>query len=506
MGVMTFLLPDGISAEARRELERAAIAGGPDNMPTPTDVTLGGGQLRTRRSVDESGYLVAPWEIDSVGRVMGTTATLMERARPYTLITELARGKVNQMRCQAADWRMGGLQITAPLQQAIQDATLNFGKAVTGATGNKPTAAETQQAQQALALGYRAAQQLVEAYIDQVFAIRHQRAARLDTAFGARVQPAADGLPDFLKSGAIPYARAFNSITIAFPWCAIEAEEGSYSWRGYDELVDWALAQGLQISGGPLIEFSSVQLPAWLWLWERDVPSMASFMCKAVEATVRRYRQKIRRWQISAGTNCARVLGLGEEELLGLTYRLAEAARQVDPAIELILGVSQPWGEYMATQDYSHSPFIFADTLIRSGLNNLAALDVDLVMGVSPRGSYCRDVLEASRLLDLYALLGVPLRVTLGYPASESADATADPEVQINAGRWRGGFAPPIQAEWAAAFAALALCKPFVQSVQWVHLSDAQAHQVPHAGLVDAKGHVRPAFERLQRLREQHLR
>ena len=91
MGVMTFLLPDGVSAEARRELERACIAGGPDNMPTPTDVAVSATQMRTSRSVDESGWLVAPWEIDGVGRVMGTTATLMERPRPYTLLVELAR-------------------------------------------------------------------------------------------------------------------------------------------------------------------------------------------------------------------------------------------------------------------------------------------------------------------------------------------------------------------------------------------------------------------------------
>jgi hypothetical protein len=506
MGVMTFLLPDGISAEARRELECAAVAGGPDNMPTPTDVSIGSGQLRTRRGTDESGYLVAPWEIDGVGRVMGTTATLMERTRPYSLLLELARGKVNQMRCQAADWRMGGLQLTPPLQQVIHDATLSFGKAVTSVSGNKPSAGETQQTQQTLALAYRAAQQLVEAYVEQVFAIRHQRAAKLDATLSCRVQPISNGPPDFLKTGAIPYTKAFNHITIAFPWSDIEAEEGTYSWKGYDELVDWGVSQGLSITGGPLIDFSSVQLPPWLWLWERDVPSMASFMCKAIEATVRRYRQKIRRWLVSAGSNCARVLGLGEEELLGLTYRLAEAARQVDPSIELLLGVSQPWGEYMGTQDYNHSPFIFADTLIRSGLNNLSALDVELVMGVTQRGSYARDVLEASRLLDLYALLGVPLRVTIGYPASDVSDPLADPEMQINAGRWRGGFTPQIQAEWAAAFGTLALCKPFVQGVQWIHLSDSQPHQVPHAGLVDAKGQVRPAFERLLGLREQHLR
>jgi hypothetical protein len=462
--------------------------------------------MRTSRSVDESGWLVAPWEIDGIGRVMGTTATLMERARPYTLLVELARGKVNQMRSQAADWRMGGLQINPTLQQAIDAATMAFGKAVTGASGHKPSTAETQQAQQALTLAYQGAETLVAAYAEQVFAIRHQRAPRLESTLGCRVQPGPNGVPDVLTSGAIDYAAAFNTITIAFPWCDIEAEESTYSWKGYDELVQWAVDRELNINGGPLIDFSSVQLPAWLWLWEQDVPTMASFMCKAVEATVRRYRQHIRRWQVCAGSNSAHVLGLSEEELLGLTYRLAEAARQADPSIELVIGVSQPWGEYMATRDYNHSPFIFADTLIRSGLNNLAALDVELLLGVTTRGSYVRDVLEVSRILDLYALLGVPLRVTLGYPAAKNNDAKADPELQPEAGHWRNGFNPAVQAECAAAFGALALCKPYVQGIQWCHLHDAQPHQVPHAGLIDARGQVRPVFERLLKLREQHLR
>ena len=130
----------------------------------------------------------------------------------------------------------------------------------------------------------------------------------------------------------------------------------------------------------------------------------------------RRYRHRIRRWQLTAASNSASVLSLTEDELLGLTYRLAEAARQIDPTLEIVVGVAQPWGEYMATVERTHSPFVFADTLIRSGMN-LAALDVELVMGSSLRGSYCRDLLEASRLLDLYALLGVPLRVTLATPA-----------------------------------------------------------------------------------------
>ena len=120
-------------------------------------------------------------------------------------------------------------------------------------------------------------------------------------------------------------------------------------------------------------------------------------MCRYVEAAVRRYRGRIRRWQLTAASNSATLLSLGEDELLLLTVRMAEAARQVDPALEVIVGLAQPWGEYMAVEERNHSPFIFADTLIRSGLT-LAALDVELVMGVTPRGSYCRDLLDTSRL------------------------------------------------------------------------------------------------------------
>ena len=41
---------------------------------------------------------------------------------------------------------------------------------------------------------------------------------------------------------------------------------------------------------------------------------------------------------------------------------------------------------------------------------------------------------------------------------------------------------------------ALALCKPYVQGVQWTHFRDAEPHQFPHCGLLDARG---PAQTRL---------
>src|SRR5262249_38681815 len=345
------------------------------------------------------------------------------------------------------------------------------------------------------------ADQLVNAYRAQMFDVRHQRQPRLDRLLGCRL---GSHVPEGAAAPAL--VDACNAISLPLSWNEIEPEEaGACRWEAHDALVEWACGQTWSGTAGPLLDFSSARLPGWLWLYERDLSSLASFMTGYVQATVRRYRDRIRRWQLTAASNFASVLSLGEDELLWLTVHLIEAVRKVDPALELIVGVSQPWGEYMAAEDRIHSPFIFADTLIRAGLN-LAALDVELVMGVTPRGSYCRDPLETSRLIDLYALLGVPLQLTLGYPSSTGPDPDADPDYRIDAGSWRRPITPDAQAAWAEAFAALALCKPSVQGIHWTHFSDAEPHQFPHAGLVDSCGRVKPALQRLRSLRAAHLR
>jgi hypothetical protein len=495
MGTMTFQLPASLPADAARDLKRSCMAGGPDNMPWPTELHLTNNQLRVHRVVDESGYLIVPWTINGRGLVMGTSSTLIERANPYNLLVELARGKVNQVRSQAFDWRAGGLVLSPELDQGIHDVSIAFAHAVTGV----PPEEAGQQAQIVLDLAYQAAEQLVNAYVAQVFQIRHQRQARLDSTLACRLSktvPPADLVA--------PLTSAFNSASLPLSWASIENEEGTYHWEATDALVEWAQQQKLDILAGPLIDFSSAQLPAWLWLWERDLPSLAAFMCKFVETAVRRYRHRIRRWHLAAASNCANVLSLAEDELLSLTYRLADSARQIDPSLELAIGIAQPWGEYMGLSDRTHSPFIFADTLIRSGLS-LSALDIELIMGVTPRGSYCRDLLEISRLLDLYALLGVPLRVTLGYPSSAQSD-DADPDLHVEGGHWGSGFTPEVQADWSAVTTALVLCKPYVQGVQWTHFRDAEPHQFPHCGVVDSRDQPKPALQKLRELRETHLR
>jgi hypothetical protein len=493
---MTFLLPTAATAPTARELERACVVGGPDNMPWPTQCLLDGDRLLLRRAVDDSGFLAVPWDAHGVGLLMTSSATLMERPHPYHMQVELARGKVNQVRCQLADWRAGGLAVADDLEDRVRQASFAFGRAIT----QPPSDLVGAQAQTSLCMASQAGHELVRTYVQQVFAIRHQRQAQLDTALGCRL---GSKVPEGAAGQAV--RAACNSVAVPMAWHAVEPAEGRHFWATQDALVSWAMDNGLAVTAGPLIDFSASRLPDWLWQWQGDLTSLADVMSAYVETAVQRYQDRVRRWHLTSASNSARILGLREIELLQLTVRLAEVARQINPGLELTVGVSQPWGEYLAAAEHDHSPFIFADTLIRTGLN-LAALDLELVMAVTPRGSYCRDLLETSRLLDLYSLLGVPLQVTLGYPASRDADAQADPEMRVDAGRWRDGFTPEVQAAWAADFAALAAAKPYVQGVHWVHLGDNEPHQFPNCGLLDADGNPRPAVEALRKLRQDHLR
>src|SRR4051812_43486648 len=120
MATTTFQLPPGLAPEVAQELERSCLAGGPDNMPYATAAHLQPDQLSLSVDNEDSAYLVAPWPAPGFGQLMGTSATLMQRpAPPYHLLVELARGKVNQVRGQLADWESGGLVVPDELRELI---------------------------------------------------------------------------------------------------------------------------------------------------------------------------------------------------------------------------------------------------------------------------------------------------------------------------------------------------------------------------------------------------
>ncbi|MFO0969025.1 MAG: endo-1,4-beta-xylanase [Gemmataceae bacterium] len=356
---MIFQLPADLPGPARAELERASVLGGQDNMPFPTQVIFDDQHVMLHRSVPDSGAVLVPWSVPGFGRLMVGSGSLMERLQPYQLPLELARGKVNQLRNQTSDWLLGGLVLTPDLQDAIRAGARSFSQAVT----RYPEPSWREPADRALHDAFDAAQRLVHTYMDQVLDIRHQRQNRLDTFLSCRLQPGA-----WSADHEAAFRAAFNAVVIPMPWAAVEAVENDVHWNAIDDLINWATRQQLHITAGPLIDFSGRGLPDWLWTRDTDLLSLCGYLSDYVGMVVQRYHGLVRSWQITAGSNCAGVLALGDEELLWLTVRLVEAARRVDPNLDISVGVAQPFGDYLVHQERNQSPFAFADNLLRTGL------------------------------------------------------------------------------------------------------------------------------------------
>jgi hypothetical protein len=494
MGVIHFQTSGNATAEVADVLRRAYLAGDYDRSPIATRVELTDSRLTLRREQDQSSFASIPWEIAGAGLLMGNTSTLMERPAPYRLLLELARGKVNQLRSQAEDWRLGGLEIHPVVDEQIHIATKTFGKAVLEADVRE----SEQQSLNALAEAYGTAEALISQYSEQLFAYRRQ-ASRNDSVLACRLTE----VPSAALDDA--FRQTFNTAGIPLNWRVTEPGEANYNWEKTDRLLNWALERNLGVAAGPLIDFSAYGLPNWLQTWEGDLPSLASFMCDYIETTVNRYSDRIRRWVICTGSNCANSLRLSEDDLIRLTARLAEAAWGIDSNLEVAIGLAKPWGEYLASGNFNYSPFVFADTLLRAGLP-LAGFEIEWHMGTSPSGSFCRDPLEASRLLDMFGMLGCPLQLSLSYPSSADRDPLADPEQMVGKTGWWHGITPLAQAEWAEAFTTLALAKGNVSGVHWAHYCDADPHRMPNGGLVDAAGNKKPSLDRLRILRETCLR
>lgn len=495
MGIMRFNLPPNLPSEVTAALERASVAGGGDGMPLLSRAQVESGQLRVARDTSESGSLRTPWSVKDLGQLMYTTATLVESASPYNLVMELARGKVNQLRNQTAEWLMAGLTLSDELAEQIRRATQAFSRAV----GSIPSEDAARQAETALSLASLASEELIRTYTNQVFQYRLRNQTQLQTLLGCRVGPV---IPEGDAAAALIHCS--NIISLSFLIGDVCPADGDFCWEAHDRSVEWALGEGLVVHGGPLIDFSPARIPSWLWLWQSDRSRIAKHLCEYAVEVIDRYPDIVT-WEVAAAANLPGSLSLTDDELLWVTLQVVDSARRAAPHCEIILGLAQPWGDYLAQEERVYSPLTFVDTLLRSGVS-LAAIDLEVVMGTTPRGSYCRDLLEFSRMLDLYAFLGVPLHVTLGYPAGTELDGAADSEADVNAGWWRSGIDPQVQANWAEEYVSLALCKPHVRTVLWTNLLDAQPHPFPNCGLIDAANKARPAAGRLRKLRERYLR
>jgi hypothetical protein len=468
---------------------------GQEDLPWFARIYFSGSHLVVERNESESGRVYVPWRIDGRGTLLIGTSTLMERETPYVLEVELARGIVNTLRNQLAEWERMGLEISQQLLAQVLEATSQFARAATTQNDLKTAAGW---AQRSLETAVAAMDHLAAEYARQALEIRRTQAKANAPWFGIRLNNERPGGPLGRQ-----LASAFNMVSLPISWRSTEAVEGRRNWDEVDAQVDWAHAAGLRITAGPILELDDRGVPDWTYLWEGDFDNLLKFMLDHVRAVVERYRGKVHLWQVATRMTHGHALGLSEEARLQVAARAITAVRKLDPTTPLVVSFDQPWAEYLASQHLDLAPLHFADALVRADLG-LAGIGLEINIGYHPGGSLHRGPLAVSRLIDTWSQLELPLLVALTLPSSSAPDPQANNKVRVISSE-NEAVTPTSQREWVEQHVPLILAKNPVQIVLWNQLSDAAPHHYPHGGLFDAAEKPKPALDALKKIRQKYL-
>jgi hypothetical protein len=497
MGVLKFHVTSPDAASRLADLKKAYVTG-LDRTPSRLQIEYRQGVLSCHRESNESGRLFVPWPVPGYGKPIVGTATLAEKNEPYNLAVELARGKLNEVRNQLAEWCQMGLRAPVELDDVLVDAQRAFIKAATSTDRADESFAA---AQASLAACWKAGDMLVETYTTQVLQTRLAGGVKLSTQLAAPLEGDPKQIP--WASGG-EWGQLFNAARIGRPWKVIAPSEGQYRWDELDSHLNWCRKNQVPVHAGPLIDFRPSALPDWIWLWEGDFDTILGLVVDLVREAVLRYKGRVPVWHLVHRPASVDFLGLSEEEQIRLAARAVQVARQADPAAQFTIGVERPWAEWMGASPFQLGPLHLADYLVRADLG-LSGITIEVAPGYSAPGSHLRDLFDFSKLLDLYALLNLPLHVWLTLPSSMAGDPQADPSVRIEADQWPSPPDEGVQATLGANWVALAVAKPFVRSVTWAQTSDAVPHLYPSGGLLRPDQSPKPLVGWIRAFRQELL-
>jgi hypothetical protein len=475
------------------DLLRQSYLTGVDRTPWPVRISGEGNLLAMDREVSESANVHVPWWVEGHGVLTLSSGSLMEQPAPYFLPVELARGTVNQLRNQLFEWQAIGLVAPAAVSEKLTAAVVALSWAAVRQDEPEASAALSQDAMRA---ALDAAGLLAAAYAEQSLAVRRRGTGKLAAVLGADLES------ELLDAAtARQFLAAFNAAVVPISWRDVEASEGAFSWAVCDAQIQWCQSHGLKVCAGPLIHLDARSLPDWLYLWEDDFDNLSASMSQFIAAAVARYRGKVDLWQCAGRLNTAETLSLSEEEKLQLAAMAIRQVQSLDAATPTLISFDQPWSEYMDRREVDFPPLHFADALIRAGLG-LKGLVLEINLGYQPGCTLPRTPLEFSRQLDYWSLLGLPLFVALGVPGGDGDDPLARRRTALPPGQWD----LLAQQAWVARYVPLILAKPAVQGVVWSQLRDSVPHDFPHAGLLDERGHAKPALRALAAIRQTLLK
>ena len=99
-----------------------------------------------------------------------------------------------------------------------------------------------------------------------------------------------------------------------------------------------------------------------------------------------------------------------------------------------MVGIRQPWGEYLGHSAFDLSPWQFADIVVRSDLG-VSGFVLEMDIACTSDRTLPRDLLELNRLIDHWSSFGLPLVIHLATATpsdvNDMTDASAVNSLQV---------------------------------------------------------------------------
>jgi hypothetical protein len=473
-----------------------AIALGPESVPVPGDVAFADGLLHVNQS---EGYPIALgllWEVPPLGTFHVETTRLQHRERPYNLNIELARWRLMKIVQKQEDWNLFDFPKSEKYQQSFREAQTLFAEAL-GKMDEPAEAARV--ADRSMQLSLDLSEQLALFHADLLINRRRQAGQFVRHIFGCRVDATVQNQKYRDTISAFDYA------VVPMPWRQLQPEEQTFAPEPVDEWMEALARKRVPVIAGPLISFTNADMPDWMFIWEHDFDTLREMAFEYVQKIVQRYRKAVAVWNVVAGLSANRLFPMSFEQIIELTRLLVSHVKNILPNARTLVTITQPYGEYHARGETTVPPMLYAEMVAQAGIG-FEGFGLEMETGVPAPGCWVRDLFQISMMLDRFSTLGRPVFLTVvGAPGRATADPSDRSEGKLHpaaAGQWRRPWDPQLQAEWMEAVYRLALSKPYVESVAWSNLADIN-QSLPAGGLLDDMLQPKPAFHKLQELREQ---
>ena len=149
----------------------------------------------------------------------------------------------------------------------------------------------------------------------------------------------------------------------------------------------------------------------------------------------------------------------------------------------------------MASQPLDLSPIHFADSLVRAELG-MAGIGLEINFGYWPGGTLRHDLLEVSRMIDHWSMLGLPLLVMLTAPSGDEGRSQANSRIAAGSAGDEG-VTPPTQQTDVERLLPMAMAKQSVHAVIWNQIATTASRPGARRP-VRRPGKPKPALETLE--------